>query len=212
MRTRAPYADRLDAGRHLVEAARAVVPAHLLVLGLPRGGVVVADELARGLASELDVLVVRKVAHPSRPELALGAVTAHGTTYDVALCRRLGVSDVEFRALAEEQRQEVRRREEDFRPGRPPLELYTKAVLLVDDGLATGATAAAAISQVLSHGPSWLGLAVPVAAQQAAAGLRGLSELICPVQAANFRAVSRYYQDFEQTSDAEVRAILTRGA
>lgn len=212
MRSAGRYADRRDAGRQLVEVARAVVPADLLVLGLPRGGVVVADELARGLDAELDALIVRKVSLHSRPELALGAVTAHDTSDQVAVRRRLGVSDAEFRDLAEEQRQEVRRREQDFRPGRPALELHGRGVLLVDDGLATGATAAAAISQVLAQGPSWLGLAVPVAPSEAAEELRGVSALICPLRMAHFGAVSWYYRDFEQTTDDEVRAILTREA
>jgi putative phosphoribosyl transferase len=208
--SRPPYADRAVAGSHLVEAVRQVAPAELLVLGLPRGGVVVADELARGLGAELDVLIVRKVALPWRPELALGAVTAHGTSRQDALLRRLGVAANEFEALADQQREEVRRREQDFRPGLAPLHLQDRAVLLVDDGLATGATAAAAIEAVLGDVPSWLGLAVPVASRQAVQRLPALDALVCPLLPSDFRAVSRYYGDFDQTTDEEVRRILRR--
>lgn len=202
------YADRRAAGQTLVEPLRRVVPPALLVLGLPRGGVVVAAGVARELGTELDALVVRKVALPGRQELAVGAVTAHSTTRNARLLRQLGVDAATFERLADEQRAEVRRREGSLRPGRPPLELTGRAVLLVDDGLATGATAQAAVQHVQAQQPRWLGLAVPVAPDDLAATFTGLDAYVCPLQPHDFRAVSRYYRDFDQTTDDEVRLLL----
>jgi len=202
------FADRRDAGRQLVTHARGL-PGGLLVLGLPRGGVVVAAEVAAGLVVELDVLVVRKVVHPDRPELALGAVTAGGTVRNETLLRRLGVPAEQFAALAAVQAEEVLRHEREFRSGRPPLALAGRAVLLVDDGLATGATARAAAQAVRAQRPSWLGLAVPVGAADVVAAVTAeVDLLVCPVVAAVFRSVSRFYAEFPQTSDDEVRAVL----
>lgn len=214
-RSERPFLDRRDAGRRLAEHLGQLIPAApppgLLVLGLPRGGVVVAAEVARVLQTELDVLVVRKVAHPSRPELALGAVTADGVYRNEGLLARLGIPAEEFRRLADEQAAEVRRREELFRAGRPALILAGRTVLLVDDGLATGATATAAVGAVRGHRPHWLGLAVPVASASSAATLAAeVDQLVCPVVPSTFLSVSRFYRDFPQTSDAQVRAILAK--
>lgn len=207
---RVRYDDRLDAGRRLAVVVRELdPPADLLVLGLPRGGVVVAREVVIALAAELDVLVVRKVAHPSRPELALGAVSAHGSVRNDAVLSRLGVAAAAFDALAAVQLGEVRRRERLFRPGRPPLALTGRAVLIVDDGLATGATARAAVEAVRGQAPLWLGLAAPVAPAGAVAVFAaGLDCLAVPFAPPDFSSVSRYYRDFPQTTDDEVREIL----
>lgn len=211
--SRERFSDRPDAGRRLVDAARAVLPSGgpgpLLVLGLPRGGVVVAAELAAGLAAELDVLIVRKVAHPSRPELALGAVSAAGAFCNEQLLHRLGVSVDAFQELAAVQAAEVRRREQRFRAGRPPLALSGSDVLVVDDGLATGATAMAAVRAARAHGPAWLGFAAPVSSASAAAAIAAeTDEFVCPLIPSAFLSVSRFYRDFPQTSDEEVRVIL----
>lgn len=205
------YLDRRDAGRQLLEAVREALPnAEPLVLGLPRGGVVVADELARGLPAELDALIVRKVAHPSRPELALGAVTAAGMFCNEGLLRRLGLSVEDFQALAGVQAGEVRRRERSFRGARPPLALSGRTVLVVDDGLATGATATAAVRAARAGGPAWLGFAAPVGSVSAAAAIAAeVDRLVCPLIPASFLSVSRFYRDFPQAADEEVRDILS---
>lgn len=208
------YLDRRDAGRQLIGDVRTVLATRqqgLLVLGLPRGGVVVAAELATGLTAELDALVVRKVTHPSRPELALGAVTSAASYRNDALLRRLGLSVDAFAALAAVQVEEVRRRERTFRAGRPAPELSGRTVLVVDDGLATGATAIAAVRAVQAQGPAWVGFAAPVASDTAAATLAPtVDDLLCPLIPSTFMSVSRFYRNFPQTSDAEVRDILAR--
>ncbi|MBA2414433.1 MAG: phosphoribosyltransferase [Geodermatophilaceae bacterium] len=209
------FLDRRDAGRQLVDLLSAVLPAAeppgLLVLGLPRGGVVVADELATGLPAELDVLIVRKVAHPSRPELALGAVTAAGAFRNEELLHHLGVSTREFEELADVQVAEVRRRELQFRADRAALALSGRTVLVVDDGLATGATATAALRAARAHQPAWLGFAVPVGSASAAAAVGPEADrVVCPLIPSTFLSVSRFYRDFPQTSDEEVRDIMKR--
>lgn len=209
------FQDRRDAGRQLVDAVREVLPTGgpdgLLVLGLPRGGVVVAAEVASGLPAELDVLVVRKVSHPSRPELALGAVTAAGAFCNEDLLRRIGVSVEGFQELAAVQAEEVRRREQLFRADRQALALSGRAVLVVDDGLATGATAVAAVRAVREPGPAWLGFAAPVGSASAAAVIAGeVDRLVCPLIPTSFLSVSRFYRDFPQITDEEVRDLLSR--
>jgi len=171
---------------------------------------VVAAELAEGLPAELDVLIVRKVSHPSRPELALGAVTATAAFRNENVLRRLGISLAAFEGLAAVQVAEVRRREQTFRAGRPPLALSGRTVLVVDDGLATGATAMAAVRAARSQRPTWLGFAAPVASTSAAAAIRAeVDELVCPLIPSTFMSVSRFYLDFPQTSDGEVQRILS---
>jgi len=205
------FLDRCDGGRQLLDAVRRGLPADdPLILGLPRGGVVVAAELARDLPAELDVLIVRKVAHPSRPELALGAVTAGGAYRNESLLRRLGITNATFEQLAAVQAAEVRRRERDFRAERPPLALAGRAVLLVDDGVATGATATAAVRAARAQGPAWLGFAAPVGSVSAVDALSDeVDHLICLLIPSMFRSVSRFYRDFPQTTDEEVRDILS---
>lgn len=207
------FLDRRDAGRllakHLGQVVPAGAPPGLLVLGLPRGGVVVAAELAAGLPAELDVLIVRKVAHPSRPELALGAVTAIATYRNDALLERVGVTDADFDLLAAVQVEEVRRRERTFRAGRPTLGLAGRAVLVVDDGLATGATAMAAVRAARAQRPLWLGFAAPVGSAAAcAAVVSEVDVLTCPLVPRDFGSVSRFYRHFPQTSDREVQDLL----
>ena len=185
-------------------------PSEIVVLGLPRGGVPVAAEVASCLGATLDVLVVRKLGVPGHEELAMGAVAGGGVVVrndDVLDGLHIDEAAVD-RAIAEESR-EVRRREERYRHGRPPLDLLGKDVVLVDDGLATGATMRAAVLAVRALAPRSIVVAVPVGAEPTCAALREVADaVVCVHSPADFRAVGWWYDDFTQTSDEEVRAAL----
>ena len=205
------YATRTEAGRLLGAAVRARLgeqPA--VVLGLPRGGVPVAVGVAAALGATVDVLVVRKVGVPSQPELAMGAVAPGGVTIRNAEVLGL-VPDAarRFESVAAEERAEVSRRERLFRGQRPPLDLKDRTVVLVDDGVATGATLRAAVAAARKLGAGRVVVAVPVASHEAIALLSAeADEVICLEQPAFFMAVGQFYEDFPQVSDSEVRAIL----
>ncbi|MGY1695830.1 MULTISPECIES: phosphoribosyltransferase [unclassified Geodermatophilus] len=217
-----PFTDRRDAGRQL--AARLTDPGRdpavplgpdALVLGLPRGGVVVAAEVAAGLGAELDVVAVRKLGVPGRPELAMGAVAAVGdAVQSVGVEAVLARVDVDGDAAAEVRRAELAelaRRREAYRADRPPPALAGRTVVLVDDGLATGATMRAALAAVRSAGPAAVVVAVPVGPPALCAELAagtGADEVVCLVTPQPFGAVGRWYADFGQTTDEEVRAAL----
>lgn len=205
------YANRIEAGRLLGAAVAARLgrgPA--VVLGLPRGGVPVAVEVAAALGTGVDVLVVRKVGVPSQPELAMGAVGPGGVTVrnEDVLAMLPGAAD-RFEAVATAERAEVVRRERAFRGERPPLALKGKSAVLVDDGVATGATLRAAIAAARALGAARVVVAVPVASAEAVAMLEAeADEVICLEQPAYFMAVGQFYAEFPQVSDAEVRALL----
>jgi putative phosphoribosyl transferase len=209
--TRLPFADRADAGRRLGDRLAALLGedgCRAVVLGLPRGGVVVAAEVARRLGAALDALVVRKLGVPGQPELALGAIAGGGVVVRndaVITGRRLTPEQVADVVAAEEA--ELARRERAYRGDRPPVDVAGRLAVVVDDGLATGATARAAVRAVRAQGPAWLVLAVPVAPREAAAG--DADELVALARPSPFGAVGRYYRDFAATTDAEVRALLT---
>ncbi len=183
-------------------------------MGIPRGGVAVAAAVSRSLGVDLDVLVSRKVGVPIQPELALGAVTADGAWFmNQALARELGVSRWMFRVLADEQRAEARRREQRLRGRRPAPHMAGRTVILVDDGLATGATMRAAIRSVRQAGPARLVVAVPVAAQPTCEALRAeADELICLLAPHPFFAVGVHYADFPPIDDDQVQRLLAEGA
>jgi predicted phosphoribosyltransferase len=185
-----------------------------IVLGLPRGGVPVAFEVGRALESPLDIIVVRKLGVPWQPELAMGAIASGGVrVLDEELIRREGISPEDVEAVAAREKQEAERREQLYRAGRPALELRNRTVILVDDGLATGSTMRAAVKCVKSLQPSAVIVAVPVASRQACAYLRHVAdECVCLAVPEPFGAVGEWYQDFRQTSDAEVRELLRRPA
>lgn len=208
-----PFADRRDAGRALAERLASLATTHPIVLGIPRGGVPVAAEIARALHADLDVLVARKLGAPSSEELAIGATTADGGRWlNGALIRQLGVSATYLERITAEQMREATRREHLFREGRPPLALAGRTVILVDDGLATGATMRAAARSVRGHAPAKLVVAVPVGARETCEDLRAeADEVICLAMPEPFYAVGMHYRDFGQTSDAEVVELL-RGA
>jgi putative phosphoribosyl transferase len=204
------FADRRDAGGRLAARLTDYRGQHVLVLGIPRGGVPVATEVARRLESELDVVVARKVAAPGFSELAIGAVTANGGRFmNEGMIQELGVSDTYLELAIAREMAEARQREERFRAGRPLSPLAGRVVLLVDDGLATGATMRAAVRSVRSRHPSKLVVAVPVGSIQACAALRPeVDELVCLEEPEPFDAVGLYYDDFEPIEDAEVQRLL----
>jgi putative phosphoribosyl transferase len=180
----------------------------VLVLGLVRGGVPVAAEVARRLALPLDALVVRKLGVPWAPEVAFGALGPGGVrVLNEEISTRLTPEEVG--AVVRHESAELARRERRFRGNRPRLELAGRTALIIDDGLATGATARAAVAVARQLQAAWIVFAVPVAAAEAVDRLRRLAdEVICPLAPADFGAVSRFYDDFGQVSDAEVASLL----
>jgi putative phosphoribosyl transferase len=211
------FADRRDAGRALGERlAESLGQADVVVLGLPRGGVVVAAEVATALAAPLDVLVVRKLGLPWQPELAMGAIAAVGDAVETvrteAVLVAASVDDATFAAVRDEELVELRRREQAYRGDRPPVALMGRTVVLVDDGLATGSTMRAAVVAVRRSEPAGVVVAVPVGSPSACAALAPqVDELVCLEAPRGFRAVGQAYADFTATSDDEVRAALARG-
>lgn len=203
------FLDRRDAGRRLAERLRPLHDADPVVIALPRGGAPVGDEIARALEAPLDVLVARKLGAPGNPELAIGAIAPGVVHLERDTIRALAVSeDYIGKAVAVEQ-EELRRREMRFREGRPALPVSGRTVILVDDGLATGATAVAAIESLRRQAPRAIVLAMPVGAPQALQQLRRLvDEVVCLESPPFFRAVGQMYVDFRQTTDQEVHDIL----
>jgi putative phosphoribosyl transferase len=206
-----PFRDRAEAGRLLgAKLAGRDWPKDSIVLALPRGGVPVAFEVARALALPLDVIVVRKLGVPWQPELAMGAIASGGMrVLDQELIRLERISQEDVEAIAAREKLEAERRERLYRAARPPLELRDRTVILVDDGLATGSTMLAAVRCVKSLQSSSVIVAVPVASRQACAHLRQVAdECVCLAVPEPFGAVGEWYEDFQQTSDAEVRDLL----
>jgi putative phosphoribosyl transferase len=210
---RRPFADRRAAGRALGERLARHPPAAPLVLGLPRGGVVVAAEVAAALGAPLDVLVVRKLGLPGQPELAMGAIAAVGDAIETvrvdSVLITAGVDTASFEEVGRRELVELRRREAAYRDHRPPLSVTGRAVVLVDDGLATGATMHAAVVAVRAGAPTSITVAIPVGSPRACDALEPLvDELVCLVAPSSFRAVGQAYGDFGQTTDDEVRSAL----
>jgi putative phosphoribosyl transferase len=205
-----PFRDRVDAGRRLAAALGHLKTAHPLVLGIPRGGVVVAAEVARELGGDLDVIVARKVGAPFSPELAVGAVTSDGTRYiHSESAAAVGVSEDYLERAIEEKAAEARSREERYRAGRRQLDASGRTVVLVDDGLATGSTMIAAARSVRKRNPAKVVVAVPVAPAATVEALRReADEVVCLVVPRAFGAVGQFYLDFSQVGDEEVERIL----
>jgi predicted phosphoribosyltransferase len=204
-----PFADRQEAGRALGKALEAWRPFSPVVLALPRGGVPVGLEVARALRAPLDVLVVRKLGAPLQPELAVGAIAAGVTFVDPRLAAATGATDAYLGRCIEEERRELTRREAAYRGDRPSVDVTGRAIIVVDDGLATGATARAAVRALRQAGASRVIVATPVGSPDSVEALRSEADAVVCLHAPPwFRAVGEAYGDFSQTSDAEVRACL----
>jgi putative phosphoribosyl transferase len=213
------FADRRAAGQALGERLSSTDGRRNdpLVLGLPRGGVLVAVGVAEALAAPLDVLVVRKLGLPWQPELAMGAIAAVGDTVETvrvgAVLAAAGVDPETFEKVRQSELAELRRRESAYRDGRPPAAVAGRTVIVVDDGLATGATMRAAVLAVRRQTPRGIVVAVPVGAPSACTALADVvDEVVCLSAPRGFRAVGQAYADFTETSDAEVRAALAEAA
>lgn len=209
------FMDRTDAGRRLAAALEHYRGRDdLVVLALPRGGVPVAYEVARALDAPLDVYVVRKLGTPGRAELAMGAIASGGVMVrNEDIIRHLGISDAQAEAVAERERAELERRERIYRGGREPLDVRGKTVLLVDDGLATGATMRAAVSALAPREPAAVVVAVPTAAPETCDEFRGMvDEVVCVETPQPFLGVGRWYRHFSQTTDEEVQDLLARSS
>ena len=212
-RTAGGYVGRDDGGRQLADQLAAYAGrTDVTVLGLPRGGVVTAAAVAERLDAPLDVFCVRKLGVPWHPELAMGAVASGGVrVLNDDVVRQLRIGAGEIAQVVADEMAELNRREVLYRGNRPPLPLRGRVAILVDDGLATGATARAAALAIRRLGPSRVVLGVPVAPPQALPELAEVTdEIVCPLTPNSFEAVGRWYEDFRPTTDDEVRALLER--
>jgi len=207
-----PFIDRTDAGRQLAKALARYKKQQPVVLALPRGGVPVAAEIATALDAPLDLILVRKIGVPYQPELAMGAVVDGAEPVVVRneeVIQLCGVSETDFNAIRDEQLAEIERRRTLYLGDRPHPKLSGCTVIVVDDGIATGATTRAALRAIGMRKPAKLVLAVPVAPTQTLEILRGeVDDLVCLEDYVEFGAIGLFYSDFRQVSDAEVIALL----
>jgi predicted phosphoribosyltransferase len=209
------FHDRVDAGRRLAaELADYAGRPDLLVLALPRGGVPVAYEVARALDAPLDVFLVRKLGVPGHEELAMGAIATGGVrVVNDSVVEMLHLPERVIDAVAEKEQRELERREAEYRGDRPEPEVRGRTVILVDDGLATGSTMRAAAEALRHEGAARLVVAVPVAPPETCEAFRSeVDEIVCAITPDPFYGVGMWYEDFSQTTDEEVRALLDRGA
>ena len=208
-----PFENRAHAGRMLAaELAEFRGRPDVLVLGLPRGGVPVAFEVAQALGAPLDIYLVRKLGVPGHAEVAMGAIASGGVrVLNQAMLRSLRISPQQLDAVTRAEEAELRRQERVYRGDRPPSAVSGRTVILVDDGLATGATMQAAVAALRSAGPKEVVVAVPVAPPETCAELEAEADrVVCAVTPEPFFAVGAGYRDFSQTSDDEVRELLRR--
>lgn len=207
-----PFRDRTDAGQTL---ARLLTAYHeredAIVLGLPRGGVPVAFEVAAALHLPLDVMVVRKLRAPGQPELAIGAIASGGISVLNEQIAPLLCDTVQLRAELQHQNQELQHRESLYRNGRLPLDIKRRTVILVDDGAATGASMRAAIKAARKLGATRVVAAVPVASSDALRQMRDAAdEVVCALEPESFQSVGDWYWDFMQTDDSEVASLIAQ--
>lgn len=205
-----PFANRSAAGQALAERLRGHAGEDALILGLPRGGVPVAAEIARALGAPLDVMVVRKLGMPGHEEFAVGAIASGDiVVLDEPLIHRLRLDEDALQSVIDNERRELERREKAYRGERAALKLQGRRVILVDDGIATGASMRAAIQAVGRLGAERCTLAVPVAPAETLDSLASeVDDIVCIATPENFRAVGQWYVEFGQTSDDEVNACL----
>jgi putative phosphoribosyl transferase len=207
------FRNRHDAGRQLAAEVAARLPdrTNLLILGLPRGGVPVASEVARRAGAPLDVFIVRKLGVPGHEELAMGAIASGGVrVMNDEVLRIIPVGPEAIDKVAKREQEELMRRERSYRGSKPPLDVSGKTVIVVDDGLATGSTMRAAVRALRSMNAGRIVVAVPVGARESCIGLREeADDVICLHVPEPFEAVGLWYDDFTQTTDEEVHSLLS---
>jgi len=208
------FRDRAEAGRRLASRLEALDRQGLIALGLPRGGVVVAYEVASALGIPLDVVVVRKLGVPYQPELAMGAIGEDGIrVIDQRVVRAAVVADQQIKAVEDRERVELARRAESYRRGRPRLDLTAATALIIDDGIATGSTARAAVEVARKLGADRVVVAAPVASLEAVRMLSNVADQVVYLTAPpGFLAIGEFYADFSPTTDSEVVDLLEQGA
>jgi putative phosphoribosyl transferase len=207
------FADRVEAGERLGEALRPLAGSNAVVLAIPRGGVIVGEAAARALGAPLDVVVPRKIGAPGNPELAIGAVAPGIRVLDRRMVGGLGVSDAYLDREIAAQEAEIERRQHAYRQGRPPQPVQGRVAILVDDGVATGSTAVAALRWARDQEAARVVLAVPVAPPQSLERLRAEADDVVVLETPSpFFAVGEWYRDFDQTSDRQVVDALARSA
>lgn len=211
-----PFADRSEAGRRLAEALSTYRTRRPVVLALPRGGVPVAAEVAVALGAPLDLILVRKIGVPFQPELAMGAVVDGARPLIVRnddVIRSTGVSDTAFQAICDRELKEIERRRHHYLGDRTPIEVRGHAAIVIDDGVATGATTRAALRATRARRPATLVLAVPVGPIDTLNELRReVDDIVCLESHGDFDALGMFYDDFRQVTDREVTRILKRFA
>jgi len=206
-----PFRDRVEAGRRLAaELVSYNLPSNVIVLALPRGGVPVGFEVAKALHAPLDVVVVRKLGVPWQPELAMGAIAGGSVqVLDYGLIAQLRLSQQDIDGAIERESEELERREQLYRGGRRGLDLRSRTVLLVDDGLATGSTMLVAVRYVRTFKPEKAIIAVPVGSTEACERLKKeVDDFVCLATPASFMAVGEWFTDFRQVNDDEVQRLL----
>jgi putative phosphoribosyl transferase len=209
------FRDRADAGRQLAEKLDAFAGrTDVIVLALPRGGVPIGYQVAKALNAPLDIFLVQKLGVPGHEEFAKGAIASGGVrVLNGQLVRQLPNAEALIEVVTQRETAELQRREREYRNGRPLLDVRGKTVILVDDGLATGSTMRAAVRALRKRDVAEIIVAVPVGAPEACAEFQDeVDEVVCLMMPRNFRAVGRFYQDFSQTTDNEVRELLARAA
>ena len=208
----AAFKDRRDGGQQLGKKLLAYKKINPIILGLPRGGMVVAYEVAKRLKGHLEVLVVRKLGSPNNPEFAIGAIAENATVFlDKNTIRALGISNKTLRELIEAENEELNRRVKIYRKGKKIIPLKNKVVIMVDDGLATGATAKAAIKYVSKKNPKEIIFASPVCAFDSLQKLKSyVSKVVSILTPPQLTSISTYYESFQQTTDDDVIKLLTK--
>lgn len=205
------FRNRVEAGKRLAMRLEGYKGRDVLVLGIPRGGVPVAAEIAHRLEADLDIVVARKLGAPHQPELAIGAVTSGGGRYlNEALIAETGATEQFLQMATAREISEAQRREDRLRGSRPPPRIEGRVVIVVDDGLATGATMRAAVRSLREGRPSRLIVAIPVAPRQTCAALRAeADEVVALIEPDPFVAVGIHYRDFTPTSEQEIQQLLS---